>query len=285
MRLHRSIAPGLLLILGACQSSTTSDGEVAPPPPSNPAAEGFRADESDAAAIALADATMKAMGGRAAWDRARYISWNFFGVRSHVWDKHTGRARLESGDSVRVYNVNTGEGRVWADGVELLEPEDLRDALGGAQSAWINDSYWLVMPYKLKDSGVRLTHVGPGMTEDGAAAQVVELTFEEVGDTPQNKYHVWIEDEGQRVAQWAFFADASMDSPGFTGPYSGWEMHGDIALGGHRGARSISEIHVYDVLPDSVFESPEPFDPGAYPARSVHPIAVGPSDTESAEND
>lgn len=272
MRLHRSLASALLLGLGACQSPSPTDEPTSPPAPSNPAAEGFRAAESDPEAVALADATMEALGGRAAWDRARYLSWNFFGFRTHVWDKHTGRARLEHGNSVRLFNVNTGEGRVWADGVEVTDPVELRNSLGGSMSAWINDCYWLVMPYKLKDSGVRLRHLGPGTTEEGAPSQVLELTFEEVGDTPQNKYHVWVEDQGQRVTQWAFFAEASMETPGFVGPYAGWEWHGDVALGGDRGARQLTEIHVYDELPDAVFESPEPFDPNAFPSRPIRPL-------------
>lgn len=46
------------------------------------------------------------------------------------------------------------------------------------------------MPYKLKDSGVTLKYKGEGQTEEGEPAQVLVLTFKDVGVTPQNKYEV-----------------------------------------------------------------------------------------------
>ena len=65
----------------------------------NPAAEGFDEAGSDPEAIAIADSVMVHHGGRKAYDDARYISWNFFGARSLVWDKEedhwTGRPRAE----------------------------------------------------------------------------------------------------------------------------------------------------------------------------------------------
>src|SRR2546421_138000 len=56
----------------------------------NPPAPGFDRAGSDPRAVAIADRTMRAMGGRRAWDQTRYISWRFFGKRLHVWDKWTG---------------------------------------------------------------------------------------------------------------------------------------------------------------------------------------------------
>ena len=122
----------------------------------NPACAGFDAAGSDASAIALADEVMRAMGGRAAWDRTRVLCWTFFGRRSHVWDKWTGDYRLEEGERVVLLNLESGAGRVFDKGVERTDAAEVGPALQRAKSVWINDSYWLVMPYKLKDSGVTL---------------------------------------------------------------------------------------------------------------------------------
>ena len=48
---------------------------------------------------------------------------------------------------------------------------------------WINDTYWLVMPFKLKDSGVTLKYVGDGKTQAGDDADVLAMTFKNVGVT------------------------------------------------------------------------------------------------------
>jgi len=56
----------------------------------NPAMPGFDAEGSDPEAIAVADEVMENLGGRRAWDESRYLTWKFFGRRTHVWDKHSG---------------------------------------------------------------------------------------------------------------------------------------------------------------------------------------------------
>src|SRR5574341_2122412 len=67
----------------------------------NPPAPGFNLAGSDAKAIAIADEVMDKLGGRENWDKTRYVTWRFFGRRLHVWDKWTGNARVESGNSIR----------------------------------------------------------------------------------------------------------------------------------------------------------------------------------------
>ena len=63
----------------------------------NPAADGFNAAGSDARAIALADRAMSMMGGREAWDNTRYITWRFFGARTHVWGQVDGYGAIRTG--------------------------------------------------------------------------------------------------------------------------------------------------------------------------------------------
>ena len=110
---------------------------------------------------------MAAMGGRANWDATRYITWRFFGFRLHVWDRWTGDIRFEQDDLTVLMNIHTREGRAFAAGVEISDPDTLAAKLDHGYRAWINDSYWLVMPYKLKDTGVTLRYRGLEATEDG----------------------------------------------------------------------------------------------------------------------
>lgn len=226
----------------------------------NPPAEGFNAAGSDPEAIALADSVMQAHGGRKAWDDTQLIVWNFFGSRKLYWHKPTGQVRIDytKEDLKIILNEKTGKGRVYKDGAEVSEADTVTKYLGRGKSVWINDSYWLVMPFKLKDSGVTLKYIGQDSTEQGAPAELVELTFENVGDTPDNKYHVWIEQASKQVVQWAYYREASQEEPNFIMPWLDYQKHGQIYLSGNRDKRQITEIAVLEEIPEGLFENFNP---------------------------
>jgi hypothetical protein len=226
----------------------------------NPPAPGFDQAGSDPQAIALADQVMERLGSRHNWDQTRYLTWRFFGKRLHLWDKWTGKIRFEEGGLVVLMNINTGEGRAWQEGQAVSEPDTLKARLKHAYEAWINDSYWLVMPYKLKDSGVTLKYQGEGQTQDGKAAQVLVLTFKGVGVTPQNKYEVWVDRQDHLVTQWAYYANAADAEPKFVGPWANWQPYGKIWLADDHGRGKHTDIAVFDELPASVFTDPAPVD-------------------------
>jgi hypothetical protein len=226
----------------------------------NPPQQGFDLRGSDPKAIQIADEVMKALGGRKAWDDTRYLTWNFFGRRTHVWDKYTGDLRFENEGTVTILNLNSKKGRVWRNGQEVTDPAELGKALYDAESAWINDSYWVFMPYKLKDTGVTLKYLGKGTTEAGASSDVLELTFENVGRTPQNKYHVYVDDRTRLVTQWNYYQNASDPEPSFKIPWLDWERHGKILLSANRGERKHQDLAVLGSVPDSLFREPAPVD-------------------------
>jgi hypothetical protein len=231
----------------------------------NPAAPGFDLAGSDARAIEIADAVMERLGGREAWDATRYVTWKFFGRRTHYWDKHTGDIRVEGvgRDDDKPYvilmNLHSMKGRAWRDGVEL-EGEELAEMIDFGEAVWINDSYWMFMPYKLKDTGVTLTYVGEGAMADGRTADVLQLVFEDVGRTPDNRYHVYVARDTGLVEQWDFYRDAADEEPGFRVPWHDWQRYGKILLSDDRGDSGHTGIAVYESLPASVFSSPEPVD-------------------------
>lgn len=252
---------GLSLALISFQSCTQSSStEISSQPateaePANPAAAGFNAEASDSAAIAIADQVMEAMGGRKAWDDTRYISWTFFGRRDLLWDKYTGNVDISiPAKKLRIMtNVNKGGGRAWGDDLEFIETDTLESLLSMGKSIWINDAYWLVMPFKLKDSGVTLLYKGEGTTEDGKPAYRLDLTFDGVGDTPENRYEVMVDTNTHLVTEWSYFANASDTTAAFTTPWSDYKQYGDILLSGNRGKNSLDNIVVRDSLSDNPF--------------------------------
>ncbi len=232
----------------------------------NPAAPGFDHEGSHAEAIAIADQVMEKMGGRQAWDDTRHLRWRFFGRRFHVWDKHTGDLRIEGvgrddGEPyVILMNLHSKAGRAWRSGEEIEAGQELTEMLESGEAAWINDSYWMFMPFKLKDSGVTLEDLGTGRMQDGRQARVVQLTFREVGRTPQNKYHVYVAEDSGLVEQWDYFASASDPEPGFQIPWHNWRRYGAILLSDNRGENAHTQLGVFDSLPTSVYTDPSPID-------------------------
>ncbi len=235
------------------QESETVKSSVAN---ANPAAQGFNESSSDAKAIEVADSVMSAMGGRKAWDNTRYIAWNFLGFRKLIWDKWTGDVRVENvnNDFKVLVNINTLDGKVYKNGEQLSQPDSVQKYLQRGKEIWINDSYWLVMPFKLKDSGVTLKYLGEEPVMD-KPSHVLELTFDGVGVTPENKYKVFVDKETNLVNQWAFYRNHEDEEPGFTLPWQNYKEHGEIFLSGDRGPRQLTEVKVFEELPKSVFES------------------------------
>lgn len=254
--MHKHAATVALLLLpalalGACANSKASTESAAKPGSELAAASIARG--SDPRAVAIAEEVVEALGGCAAWERARVLEWNFFGRRSHVWDKWTGDYRLDDGKKVVLMNLNTGAGRVFEDGVEVADEAQRAKELARAKSVWINDSYWLVMPYKLLDPGVKLADAGQKKLGTGAPADVLRLTFEGVGDTPRNAYEVFVTKDTRRVAEWAYFEDRDDAEPKLSSPWSGWKEYGGILLCGERGPkREITAIAVLDQPPQKL---------------------------------
>ena len=226
---------------------------------------------SDPKAVAIAHHVIDAMGGKEAWDNTRYIRFTFFGFRTHHWDKWTGRYRVEWNDrrsgvtNVVLMNLNTKEGEAYVNG-QKAEREELADLLRSGDSAWINDTYWLLMPYKLQDPGVTLKHDGEE-TIDGATYDKLHLSFDEgVGLTPGDEYWAYINRETHLMDQWRFLlqprGEEGRRSEGVY-KWKKWQKYGNIMISSERESadgnkRELQNITVFDTLDDSVFTSLEP---------------------------
>lgn len=222
----------------------------------NPPGKNFDLEGSDQKAIAIADKVMEAMGGRNNWQNTRYLYWNFFDFRTLLWDKETGNVRIEflKEDKQILMNLRSMQGKVWIDGQLQEDPEVVQKNLQMGKSIWINDSYWLVMPFKLKDSGVTLNYVKEDTTQEGQPADLLMLTFDQVGDTPENKYEVWVDKETDLVSQWAYYKSRKDTAAKFVLPWKDYQKKGDILLSGERGERDLKDIQVLESVPDGIFE-------------------------------
>ncbi|MEM6734792.1 MAG: hypothetical protein AAGC64_09040 [Bacteroidota bacterium] len=263
--MHLSFKSLIAVVIFSCGTKPASEKAFSEAPPdesefvayNNPPAEDFNLEGSDMLAVLLADKCMLAMGGREAWDNTRYISWNFFGRRNHLWDKHTGEVRIEDPDNdiTVLMNINNKAGKVFKNGEQISDSTEY--FLEKGYGWWINDSYWLVMPFKLKDSGVTLKYLGEDSTNTGSPADLLKLTFDEVGLTPQNLYEVWLDTDSKLVTQWAYYPDNNASEPRFVMPWTDYKKHGKILLSGNRGEYSLDNIEVLTEVPNDIFNNHE----------------------------
>ncbi|MEM7483015.1 MAG: hypothetical protein AAF481_17705 [Acidobacteriota bacterium] len=222
-------------------------------------------DESKAEkAAAIAERVMEALGGEEAWESTRYLKFGFFERRFHTWDRATGHYRLEGTDRedrpyVVLMNLSSKQGRAQRDGAALAG-EELTTALENAWAAWVNDTYWLLMPYKLRDPGVNLTWDSED-TLDGRGYDKLLMTFgDDIGLTPGDRYWVWVDRETAQVDRWAYVLQSQEpDSDPTAWTWEGWETYGGIRLAPMRqqvgGDRQISlaPIEVPTELSETLF--------------------------------
>ena len=216
-----------------------------------------QAQVADERASAIADSVLQSMGGRQNWENTRCLRWNFFGRRILWWDKYTGNVRIEipAKKLVLLSNINTKTARAFRDGNEIKQPDSVQYFNDRAYRIWANDSYWLIMPFKMKDPGVNLKFLGSQKDSLGNDCYLLELTFTNVGVTPQNKYHVYVDRKAYLVTEFDYFENYTDEKPQFRDPWLNYQHYGKILLADERGADGkLTDIAVLDVIPAGLFD-------------------------------
>lgn len=200
---------------------------------------------ADDTARILADRVMESLGGEEAWEETRFLSFRWLVEREgqivsdrlHAWDRHEGTYRIETEQGgarlVALFDVDEVEeredfgkvpaGRAWRDGQEL-EGAARDSVLRQGYGAFINDTYWLLMPLKWHDPGVTVRYEGRDTLPDGQAYQVVHLSFEPDVGLTNDQYWGYVDPETGRMAAWRFHLQ-NQEQPG---PLIWWEEWQDV---------------------------------------------------------
>lgn len=248
----------LILLVWSCKNETTIP--VVKPVPT---ISDFSNEGSDAKAVTIADRVIVASGGMRAWEEIKAIKWNFFGRRWLLWDKVNQKVRIENvqNDTKLILDLQTMNGKVFKYGKEWNDRDTLKKYLEGAYKTWINDVYWLAMPFKMKDGGVHLHYLKEDTTRTGIASDVISMTFDSVGVTPKNRYEVWVGKNSNLVAQWAYFPNNKDTVPAIISPWDSYVKYGGVFLSSDRGEnRQMSGIKTYASIAPEVFTNFEPID-------------------------
>lgn len=230
----------------------------------------------------LADLVQESLGGAEAWEETRFLAFRWIIARdgeilrerAHAWDRYDGRYRLEFEQDGRrhlaLFNVNEVRrdsalgkvplGDAWVDG-ELLTGAPRDSALRRAYAAFINDTYWLLMPFKWRDPGVHLAYEGRRTLEDGRQYGVMHLTFEPDLGVTEDQYWGFVDLESGRMAAWQYHLQ-DQEEPGSVIYWKDWRPVGSIWLAADREfAGSGTRIYFEDLetgrsVPEGVFTPP-----------------------------
>ncbi len=225
----------LLVTLQACRSTEPAGGHQP---------RRFDPSKSDPRAMAWAEKVMHAVGADEAFRRIRYIRFHFVlrerdtvrVDRAHWWNRQTDDYKIEWFDAMKnqytvLLNLRSGDGSVWFNRKPVADSLRSQTLLQRAYASVINDTYWLLMPFKLKDPGVVLSYEGE-TTDSGHPQVVIGLAFDNVGLTPQNRYRIYIHPETHRVERWDYFK--TPDAEPRPALWSDWRDYHGVKIAHHR---------------------------------------------------
>jgi hypothetical protein len=228
----------------------------------------------DPRAVRIAEQVWQAMGGDEAWQKARFIRFDF-GVEvpgkpgrayHHAWDRYTGRYRVEGtnkdGQALLIlFNVNDRTGKAWVDG-KPADPEKTKQLLEYGYGRFINDTYWFLMPYKMRDPGVHLAYEGVKTDDAGKKWEVVRLSFDQgIGLTSGDQYHAYIDPATHLMGRWDYELEGEEHDKG-SWSWTDWKKIGPLMLcpdkkeiGGETMIRTPISV-VSDSVDESAFAEP-----------------------------
>lgn len=226
-------------------------------------------------ADSLAFSIEQAAGGRESYQSLETLRFDWAVERDsqeafrarHLWDRTSGAYRVEypiGEDSLLVavfaaneFDMDMPEGRAFINGV-IADSVNHDEYLKSAYERFINDSYWLVMPFKLFDDGVDRTIAHDSSDAD---TDVLRLRFENVGLTPGDQYWLRADSTGQ-ILSWSFTLES-----GGTGYFEFLEYAhvptpaGSLFVSTRKqdGGRAIlTEILPADSVSSDIFSDPHP---------------------------
>ncbi len=262
---------------GQTQPASPAQPEAAAPAAKVVAA--FNPARSDEKAIAIVDQVMKSYGAQT-WAGTRFLKFTWFiqrgdtrrNERTHTWDIQRQRSRLEGKTSdgkllIATSDHTTKTGQASLDG-QLLFEADAKKYTDLAHSTLINDSYWLIMQFKLKDPGIRLRYEGE-LAAGPITYDKVQVSFDDgTGLTSKDKYWIFVNRATKLIERWSYVLQGS----GADVSPVAWDWQELTDIGGMKfplrktqaeGETSIvmENVQVLTEVPDVVFTGASTVDP------------------------
>ena len=184
--------------------------------------------QQDSVADSLARRVMEVAGGAETWSQVPYVIFSQAveinripnRVVRHLWNRKTNQYRMElpgpAGQPyVVLFDIDTRQGKVYWDSVEL-DPGESSVRIEEAFDRFVNDSFWLLAPMMLFDSGVERTFLPDSSNEE---VDVLHLRFTLPDRAPAEEFYLQIDRSSGQIQQWKYRAPA--DAP--DGPFRVFE--------------------------------------------------------------
>jgi len=199
--------------------------------------------KADPKAAEVARSLDDALGGMSRWESVPYVRFDFVVVKEgkelarfrHWWDKRHGRDRVEGPDEkgnvvATVVNLADRTGKSFTSGFADRDSASIASHVQNGYERWVNDSYWLMMPFKVRDPGTNLKYGGSKKGPDGVEWDVLELTFDPgVGLTPKDHYWLYVNRKTHLMDRWDYLLQ-DMKPPAQTATWEGWTKFGPVHL-------------------------------------------------------
>ncbi|MEM9897251.1 MAG: hypothetical protein AAF789_12860 [Bacteroidota bacterium] len=153
-----------------------------------------------------ADEMLKALNAEG-FDTLKTISFTFAGIHSYNWNREENQVEVSWEDQKVTLNLN-------------YHPEDFSMIEYEAYEYFINDSFWLVAPFKVRDKGVIRKTVD---VEEGRGLLV---TYTSGGVTPGDSY-LWILDENGFPISWRLWT-SNIPVGGLEMSWGGWRQFENV---------------------------------------------------------
>jgi len=199
--------------------------------------------KADPKAAEVARSLDDALGGVSRWESVPYVRFDFVVVKEgkelarfrHWWDKRHGRDRVEGPDEkgemvATVVNLADRTGKSFTAGFADKDSATIAARVQNGYERWVNDSYWLMMPFKLRDPGTNLKYDAMKKGPDGVEWDVLELTFDPgVGLTPKDHYWLYVNRKTHFMDRWDYLLQ-DMKPPAQSATWEGWTKLGPVHL-------------------------------------------------------
>lgn len=181
----------------------------------------FAAD--NAASNSLVADVWKASGGEH-WQNVKELRFTFevesggkiVASAKHDWNVAAGTDRVQWTDK---------EGNAKDATANLLAPAQEGDAKK-AYARWVNDSYWLLAPLKIRDRGVNAAPDGI-KNLNGTPCPTIHLSFGEVGLTPTDQYVLYVDPQTKLLRAWDYIPK---EGTGFQATWEKYQTFGGLKL-------------------------------------------------------
>jgi len=154
----------------------------------------------------LADEMLAALN-KPAYDTLSYVEFTFMGMHSYKWDKKNNQVVVSWGENEVFLDLN-------------LSTKSYNEIETTAYKYFINDSFWLTAPFKVRDDGVIRASLD---VEKGRGLFVI---YTSGGLTPGDSY-LWIIDENGFPIAWKLWT-SNIPVGGLAFSWEKWEELGNV---------------------------------------------------------